>query len=116
MEYFTEGILIGLVIASIPGYWFKKRFQIDGHEIFVKNNLLGKETVIIDGKTVFSKFSFFGARYEFDLDGTSYEVEFSLKYHCLGVGITLRKAGSVVFSDDYTKSNKSAHVPGDQNS
>jgi hypothetical protein len=97
MDQIIIGVGIGLLLASIPGYWFKKRFRIDGHEIVAKNNLFGREAILVDQKIVVSGFSFFGKIYEFDVDGTNYEVEFSLKRHFLGVGITFRRSGNLVY-------------------
>src|SRR5690606_23550648 len=58
MDQIIIGVGIGLILASIPGYWFKKRFRIDGHEIIAKNNLFGRETILVDKKTLVSSFSF----------------------------------------------------------
>ncbi len=36
----VEAFLIGITVAAIPSYWFKKKIYIDENEILISNNLL----------------------------------------------------------------------------
>ena len=89
-DFMIEAFLIGLVLATIPGYWFKKTIWLDGHEFVIRNNLLGIEKVIVDGKVCVSKFSWAGT-HKIKIDEFEYEISFFHKPHFMSVGITLHK-------------------------
>jgi len=93
-----EAFLAGLVLASIPGYWFKKKIRIDGHDIVVCNNLLGIEKVIVDGVIVISRFSWAGT-HKFELEGSKYEISYFHKPHFLSVGITLKRGDELLYTE-----------------
>ena len=93
-----EAFLIGLVIATIPGYWFKKTIRIDQHDIVIRNNLLGIEKVIVDGEVIVSKFSWAGT-HKFKIEELEYEITFFHKPHFLSVGITLRRGHDLLYTE-----------------
>lgn len=94
------GCLLGMMLASIPGYWFKKTFWIDGHALVVRNNLLGIESIYLDGHRVVSRFAFAGT-YVVEVGSSSYEVSYYYMWHFLGAGVRLRHlpSGRVIYSE-----------------
>lgn len=93
-----EAFLIGLLFATIPGYWFKKTIRINGHDVVFRNNLLGIEKVIVDGEVLVSRFSWAGT-HKFRIQDSDYEVSFFHKPHFLSVGITLRQGDDVLYTE-----------------
>ena len=75
----VEAFLIGITVAAIPSYWFKKKIYIDENEILISNNLLGIEKVYINEEVVISKFAWAGT-HQFKMEEVEYEVFFSLKH------------------------------------
>jgi hypothetical protein len=93
-----EAFLIGLALATVPGYWFKKTIRVDGHDVVIRNNLMGIEKVIVDGKVLISKFSWAGT-HKFEIEESEYEVSFFHKPHFLSVGITLRRGDDLLYTE-----------------
>ena len=80
----VEAFLIGITVAAIPGYWFKKKIYIDENEILISNNLLGIEKVYINEEVVISKFAWavkrwMSSTHQFKMEEVEYEASFSLK-------------------------------------
>ncbi|PXA03332.1 hypothetical protein DDZ13_12990 [Coraliomargarita sinensis] len=93
-----EAFLIGLVLATIPGYWFKKTIRADGHEFVIRNNLLGFEKIIVDGEVLVSKFCWAGT-HKFRIEGSEYEISFFHKPHFLSLGISFQKDDTLIYTD-----------------
>lgn len=92
--------LLGLAMATIPGYWFKKKIIVDGHEVILTNNLLGIEKVLVDGEIVISKFSWAGT-HKFEIGGSEYEASFFHKPHFLSVGISLKRGEELIYTEKW---------------
>jgi hypothetical protein len=74
------------------------------HTIEIKNNLLtGKETILYDGKEVSSKRSIGGSTHIFivkeDNEDIQYEVENSLRWHCMSAYTTMRRKGQIIYTN-----------------
>jgi hypothetical protein len=96
--FLVHAFLIGIMLATIPGYWFKKRINIDGKEILISNNLLGVEKVYVNGAVVISKFAWAGT-HQFQIENIEYVVSFFFKPHFLSVGVELRRGNEILYSD-----------------
>tara|TARA_Y100001933_G_scaffold247356_1_gene280027 strand:+ start:935 stop:1225 length:291 start_codon:yes stop_codon:yes gene_type:complete len=94
----VEAFLIGITVAAIPSYWFKKKIYIDENEILISNNLLGIEKVYINEEVVISKFAWAGT-YQFKMEEVEYEVSFFFKALFLSVGIELKRGNKVLYSE-----------------
>ena len=94
----VEAFLIGITVAAIPGYWFKKKIYIDENEILISNNLLGIEKVYINEEVVISKFAWAGT-HQIKMEEVEYEVSFFFKALFLSVGIELKRENEVLYSE-----------------
>ena len=93
-----EAFLIGLVLATIPGYWFKKKVYVTGNEILVSNNLLGIEKISVNGELVVSKFSWAGT-HRIEVENNEYEISFFHRRHFLSVGIEVKLGNEIVYTE-----------------
>ncbi|NDI99604.1 hypothetical protein GWA97_11005 [Flavobacterium sp. LaA7.5] len=72
-------------------------FIIEDTNVTVYNTNLGKEIVVVNGKSVSEKYSVFGTRHEFIFENDTYEVLTSfLFWNVIGIKIQLRKNGKLV--------------------
>ncbi len=72
-------------------------FAVDDTHVSLYNTIAGKETVTVNGKIVSERYSFFGTRHEFDVDGDTYEVITALQFwNIIGIKIQLRKNGKLI--------------------
>ena len=94
----VEAFLIGITVAAIPSYWFKKKIYIDENEILISNNLLGIEKVYINEEVVISKFAWAGT-HQFKMEEVEYEVSFFFKKLFFSVGIELKRGNQVLYSE-----------------
>lgn len=73
------------------------------NKIELKNNLLGKETILYNDKEVSTKSSVGGAIHTFkaeeDGDDVVYEVEYALRWHGGGFYNVIRRNGILFYSD-----------------
>jgi len=97
-----EGFLVGLVLATIPGYWFKKKIYVDGHEFILSNNLLGIEKVIVDNQIRVSKFALAGT-HKVEVGDSVYEIDFFHMPHFLSVGISLKRGDDIIYTEKSSK-------------
>jgi hypothetical protein len=95
IEVFLAGLLL---VATIPGYCFKKKIYIDENEILISNNLLGIEKVCINEEVVISKFAWAGT-YQFKMEEVEYEASFFFKKLFFSVGIELKRGNQVLYSE-----------------
>ena len=96
----TSIIFVSLIaLFSLPGYLFRRRIYVNGKEVTIKNNPLGIESVFVDNQKIASKFSLSGGIYTCDVDGAKIEIDYFYRLCGLSIGITVRKDGSILYSD-----------------
>ena len=72
-------------------------FTTNSDSIVFYNSAMGKETIVVNGKKVSEKYSFFGTRHEFTIDDDNYEVVTSFIINStIGVKAQLRKNGRLI--------------------
>lgn len=64
-------------------------FKINGNAIEFHNSIVGQETVFVNGKVVSTKYSIFGTKHKFDLDGKQYKLISRLQ-PLIGIGVKLK--------------------------
>jgi len=90
--------IIGLGVGSLPAYWFSKRVQFQDHVIEIRNNPLGWETIIMDGKILVSKWTFQGT-HKFLIGQEQAVVTIRYRWHLMGVRVRFLVNDQVVYEE-----------------
>ena len=92
------GFVIGVGVGSLPAFWFRKRVRYLDHVVEIGNNLLGWETILLDGNMVVSKFTFLKP-HRFLIGEDQAEVGMRYQWHLLGVRVRFLVNDQVCYED-----------------
>lgn len=91
-------LLIGVGLGSLPAFWFKKRVRYLEHVVEIRNNLLGWETIVLDGHVLISQFTFLKPHH-FMIGADRAVMNMRYRWHLIGVSVRFVVNDQVIYED-----------------
>jgi hypothetical protein len=89
----------GILLGCLPAFNVRKRVRFLEHVIEIRNNLFGREAILLNDQLVQSKFTAFGGTHKFAIGQDQAEVHIRLRWHLLAPRIRVTVSGQTIYEE-----------------